>query len=61
MFLTRRLATLAAVTAAVAVAAPASADSGPGAASGLGSPHCPIGYAGPMNLATGCPWWMMVP
>jgi hypothetical protein len=23
------------------------------------SPHCPTGYAGPTNLATGCPYWMM--
>lgn len=33
----------------------------PAADPGVGSPHCPIGYAGPTNLATGCPFWLMVP
>jgi hypothetical protein len=27
---------------------------------GVGSPHCPVGYDGPTNLATGCPFWLMV-
>jgi hypothetical protein len=64
MFLKRRLAGFAAVAAALALAAPvasATAATGPGPDPGLGSPHCPVGYAGPLNLATGCPWWMMVP
>jgi hypothetical protein len=64
MFLSRRLAACAAVTAALAAGAPlasASAATVPATDPGLGSPHCPDGYAGPTNLATGCPWWLMVP
>jgi hypothetical protein len=64
MFLTRRLAASAAVTAALAAAAPvasASAATVPGPDPGMPSPHCPEWYSGPINLATGCPWWMMVP
>jgi hypothetical protein len=60
MYLTRRLAALAAAAAALAMAVPASADTPPAGNPGLGSPHCPVGYSGPTNLATGCPWWIMV-
>jgi hypothetical protein len=66
MFLKRRFAALTAVTAALAVpVASATAATSPvndwgiGSLSGLGSPRCPDGYAGPTNLATGCPWWMI--
>ena len=23
------------------------------------NPTCPVGYSGPTNLATGCPWYLM--
>jgi hypothetical protein len=90
MYLTKRLATFAAVGAVMAAGAPvASAGAAtppfPAAAfpfmdpttavtyapitvanppmavtdSAQGSPSCPVGYSGPTNLATGCPWWMM--
>ena len=59
MFLKRRGAACAVAIAAlalpVATASAASTDD-----PGLGSPRCPDGYSGPTNLATGCPWWMMV-
>ena len=64
MFLTRRLAACTALTVALAVpvasanAAPPPRPSGTGQAQG--SPHCPAGYSGPTNLATGCPWYVMV-
>jgi hypothetical protein len=64
MFLTRRLTAFAAVSAALAVAAPvgsASATAVPAADPDMGSPSCPQGYSGPVNLATGCPWWLMTP
>ena len=62
MVLKRRLAACAAVLGAVAVPlAPASAAIGDAPANpGLGSPRCPAGYSGPTNLATGCPFWVMV-
>jgi hypothetical protein len=60
MFLNRRFAALAAVISALAVpVASATAATSPVRDSGLGSPRCPDGYAGPTNLATGCPWWMI--
>jgi hypothetical protein len=64
MFLTRRLASVAAVVAALALGAPvipAGAATAPVTDSGQGSPHCPSWYNGPTNLATGCPFWLMVP
>jgi hypothetical protein len=62
MFLKRRLAALAPVIAAVAVGAPvalANAASIPVTKPVVTGPSCPDGYAGPTNLATGCPYWMM--
>jgi hypothetical protein len=62
MFLKRRLAAFAAVIVAFAVgdaAASGSAAGIPVRAPVSGSPSCPVGYSGPTNLATGCPWWMM--
>jgi hypothetical protein len=51
-----------AATTALALGAPV-ASAGPasvaGTGPGTGSPSCPAGYAGPTNLATGCPYWMM--
>jgi hypothetical protein len=61
MFLTRRFAAFAAVTVLAVPAASASAATSPATASDQGSPHCPDGYSGPTNLATGCPWYLMVP
>ncbi|WP_028060652.1 hypothetical protein [Candidatus Solirubrobacter pratensis] len=64
MFLRRRFAGLAAVAAALALAVPvasAGASTGAPVEPWPGSPHCPESYTGPLNLATGCPWWMMVP
>jgi hypothetical protein len=64
MFLMRRLAACAAVIAALTVGAPvasARAATIPDPDPVMPSPHCPEWYAGPINLATGCPWWMMVP
>jgi hypothetical protein len=62
MFLKRRLAALATVIAALAVGAPAGLASAAGVPVSdpiITGPNCPEGYAGPTNLATGCPWWMM--
>jgi hypothetical protein len=62
VFLKSRPAAFAAVVAALAVGAPAglantttTADPAPV----ITGPSCPDGYSGPVNLATGCPWWMM--
>ena len=61
MFLTRRLAACTALIAALALpVASASAAPPPGGDQGQGSPHCPSGYSGPLNAATGCPWYVMV-
>jgi hypothetical protein len=61
MFLNRRGAACIAVIAAAAVpVASASATSTRANDAGVGSPRCPDGYVGPTNLATGCPWWLMV-
>jgi hypothetical protein len=57
MFLKRRLAAFAPVFAALAVGSPvASAGAADPVITG---PDCPEGYAGPINLATGCPYWLM--
>ncbi|HMJ35609.1 MAG TPA: hypothetical protein VK501_16995 [Baekduia sp.] len=53
---------LAVVVAALAVGAPvaaAAATTAPAADPVVSGPSCPDGYAGPTNLATGCPYWMM--
>ena len=62
MFLKRRRAAFAPVIAAVAVgasAALASAATIPVTDPVITGPSCPDGYAGPTNLATGCPYWIM--
>jgi hypothetical protein len=62
MLLRKRLATFAAVIAALALEAPvasASAVTIPVRDPGVGSPSCPAWYDGPTNLATGCPYWLM--
>ena len=63
MLLTRRLATVATVSAALAVGVPAAsaAAAATPVKNSVGSPHCPIGYSGPTNAATGCPYSQMVP
>jgi hypothetical protein len=53
---------LAVVIAALAVGAPvaaASAKTAPATDPVVTGPSCPDGYAGPTNLATGCPYWLM--
>jgi hypothetical protein len=55
---------LTALIAAVALGAPvasAGADTSAATDPVSGSPSCPVGYAGPTNLATGCPFWVMTP
>jgi hypothetical protein len=62
MFLKRRPAAFAAVIAALTVGAPvalASATSASAAQPLITGPSCPDGYAGPTNLATGCPYYLM--
>jgi hypothetical protein len=62
MFLKRHLAAFAPVIAALAVGAPVALASAPTirvADPVITGPSCPDGYAGPTNLATGCPYWMM--
>jgi hypothetical protein len=62
MFPKRRLAAFAPVIAALAVGAPVASASGatsPVPDPVITGPSCPEGYAGPTNLATGCPYWMM--
>jgi hypothetical protein len=62
MSLKRRFTAVAAATAALGVGAPAglaTATSPPVTDAVITGPSCPDGYAGPTNLATGCPWWIM--
>jgi hypothetical protein len=62
MFLKRRLAAFALVIAASAVGSPvalARAATVPATDPVITGPSCPTGYAGPTNLATGCPYWTM--
>lgn len=62
MFLTRRLAALTPVIAALAVAAPVAAatTATPDVTKPvITGPSCPADYDGPTNLATGCPYWLM--
>jgi hypothetical protein len=62
MFLKRRLGVLVPIIAALAVGVPvalASAATIPATKPGVTGPSCPDGYAGPTNLATGCPYWLM--
>jgi hypothetical protein len=53
---------LAVVIAALAVGTPvaaAAATAAPAADPVVTGPSCPDHYAGPTNLATGCPYWLM--
>ena len=62
MFLKRRLGVLAPIIAALAIGASvplASAATVPDPKPVVTGPSCPDGYAGPTNLATGCPYWLM--
>ena len=52
-----RLVTLAAVSAAIAIGTPVATASA--ASPHSASPHCPVGYNGPTNPATGCPYTVM--
>jgi hypothetical protein len=64
MTTTRRLVSIAAVVTALGVGGPvlaANAAPHPAPPAPQGSPHCPAWYHGPTNLATGCPYWIMVP
>jgi hypothetical protein len=61
MFDKRRLVAGLAVIGALALpVASAGAATTPVNDSSLGSPRCPDNYAGPTNLATGCPYWLMI-
>jgi hypothetical protein len=64
MFLKRLHASFAALIVALALGAPAVSASATNSPvwenPGQGSPHCPDWYSGPTNLATGCPWWIMI-
>ncbi|MDX6726644.1 MAG: hypothetical protein QOK49_1449 [Baekduia sp.] len=62
MSLKHRLTAFAAVIAALGVAGPAgsaSAATRPATDPVITGPSCPDGYAGPTNLATGCPYYLM--
>jgi hypothetical protein len=57
----KRLAACTAVVSALAFAVvPANATNTPVNDRALGSPRCPADYTGPTNLATGCPFWLMI-
>jgi hypothetical protein len=59
MFLKRALAASAPVITALALGASAGAATTSAADPVVTGPSCPDGYAGPTNLATGCPYWLM--
>jgi hypothetical protein len=62
VFLKTRPAAFAAVLTALALGAPvasASAATTPVSVQSSSNPSCPMDYSGPVNLATGCPYWMM--
>jgi hypothetical protein len=62
MSLKRRLAGFAPVIVALAVGSPAalaSPTTSPATDPVITGPSCQPGYAGPTNLATGCPYWTM--
>jgi hypothetical protein len=59
MFLRRRLTAFAALSATVAVGAPAALAAGPATDTVISGPSCPDGYRGPTNPATGGPYWLM--
>ena len=62
MSLKHRLTAFAAVIAALGVggaAGSASAATRPATDPVITGPSCPDGYAGPTNLATGCPYYLM--
>jgi hypothetical protein len=59
MLLKGRLAVVIAVLAVGAPAAAAAATAAPATDPVVTGPSCPDGYAGPTNLATGCPFWLM--
>jgi hypothetical protein len=59
MFRRRRLAAVAALSAALAVGAPVASASAAASPPVITGPSCPDGYNGPTNPATGCPYWLM--
>jgi hypothetical protein len=62
MFLRRCPTAFAAVIAALSVGGPAALGSPATSRAAdpvISGPSCPDGYAGPTNLATGCPYWLM--
>jgi hypothetical protein len=62
MVFRRRLAAFAPVIAALAVGGPVASASPATAAPTepvVTGPSCPDGYSGPINLATGCPYYLM--
>jgi hypothetical protein len=62
MFLKRRLAAFGLALAASAGGFPvalSTAATSPATDPVITGPSCPPGYAGPTNLATGCPYWTM--
>ncbi|HEY6759080.1 MAG TPA: hypothetical protein VI318_06295 [Baekduia sp.] len=59
MLLKGRLAVVIAALVVGAPAAAAGATAAPATDPVVTGPSCPDGYAGPTNLATGCPYWLM--